>query len=105
MSSLLQNDEAGLAAVREAHDCEDAVLADLLKRAGASDRGGEAAGAVTCCLTMEVRACRAHPWWLAVCAWLCGGICVARAARLGSVTLELCRTDFIELSTLRQLLA
>ena len=42
--------------MREAHDREDAVLADLLERAAAGNRGGEAAGAVTCCLTMEVGA-------------------------------------------------
>lgn len=60
MPCLLQDDNAGLAAVREAHAREDAALAALLERAGAGDRGGEAAGAVTCCLTMEVGAWRAQ---------------------------------------------
>ncbi|KAK9831989.1 hypothetical protein WJX81_006731 [Elliptochloris bilobata] len=47
-------DEAAQAVLREAHAREDAALAAVLDRAAAGDRAGEAAGAVTCCLTMEV---------------------------------------------------
>ena len=50
-----QGDEAGLAAVKEAHARDNAALDALLERASAGFRAGETADAVTCRLTMEAR--------------------------------------------------
>ncbi len=50
----MQGEEARGALAR-AHAAEGESLAALLQRAAAGDRGGEAANALTCPLTMEVR--------------------------------------------------